>query len=210
MAVRLFSTLSVWASMPPVMRLPVAGSKATCPETNTKPWALMACEYGPMALGALVVETASRVKPLIVCLHDNLTTVCIDDTDESGSSKPQAHDSHPRSGRSDFVESLNIVNSGDLPQSSHDAFQVLHVLDVDHDVDGGPAVCGAGLDVADVGVIVADHGRKLLEHSGTVIAENRELHGVGGLAVGRGGLWWLGPFHCDAAVGLIHQIVDVR
>jgi hypothetical protein len=31
--------------------------------------ALIACEYGPIALGALGVETTSRVKPLIYFLR---------------------------------------------------------------------------------------------------------------------------------------------
>src|SRR5260370_38401916 len=51
--------------MLPEIRLPVAGSNATWPEMNTKPFALIACEYGPIALGALGVETASRVKVLM-------------------------------------------------------------------------------------------------------------------------------------------------
>src|SRR5438105_3526789 len=52
--------------MPPVIKLPVAGSNGTCPEMKTKPLALMAWEYGPMALGAFGVETTSRVKPLMI------------------------------------------------------------------------------------------------------------------------------------------------
>src|SRR5260370_15485530 len=81
-ALRFFSTCSVCCSMPPEMTLPVAGSKATWPEMKTKPLALMACEYGPMALGALGVETASRVKPLLTPSPKNLTTDCTDDTDK--------------------------------------------------------------------------------------------------------------------------------
>src|SRR5258707_15727781 len=30
---------------------PVLGSSATCPDRYTKPFALLACEYGPMGLG---------------------------------------------------------------------------------------------------------------------------------------------------------------
>src|SRR4029077_8242717 len=65
MADKFWSTRSVCASIPPSIKLPVAGSNATWPEINTKPFALMACEYGPIALGALGVETTSRVKPLM-------------------------------------------------------------------------------------------------------------------------------------------------
>src|SRR5205807_1995 len=65
MAERFFMTCSVCCSMPPVIRFPVAGSKATCPEINKNPLALMPWEYGPMALGALGVKTTSRDCPLI-------------------------------------------------------------------------------------------------------------------------------------------------
>src|SRR5262249_58904544 len=71
MAVRFFSTCSVCASIPPSIRFPVAGSNATWPEINTNPFALIACEYGPIALGAWVVETTSRVKPLMKPLFFN-------------------------------------------------------------------------------------------------------------------------------------------
>src|SRR6476660_7396919 len=64
-AERFLSTCSVCASMPPWIRFPVAGSSATWPEMKTNPFALIACEYGPIALGALGVETTSRVKPLM-------------------------------------------------------------------------------------------------------------------------------------------------
>src|ERR1700739_988221 len=36
-----------------------------CPEIKRNPLALIACEYGPIALGALGVETTSRVTLLI-------------------------------------------------------------------------------------------------------------------------------------------------
>src|SRR5258708_13393001 len=62
MAERFFSTCSVCCSMPPSIRLPVAGSKGTCPEIKTNPLVLMACEYGPIGLGALGLKTMSRVK----------------------------------------------------------------------------------------------------------------------------------------------------
>src|SRR6266404_5254125 len=78
MAVRFLSTCSVCASMPPVIRLPVAGSSGICPEINTKPFALMACEYGPMACGALEVETTSRVKPLMNVLQKSLSQIFAD------------------------------------------------------------------------------------------------------------------------------------
>src|SRR2546423_1100575 len=47
--------------MPPSTICIVAGSRAICPEQKMKPLALMACEYGPMACGAPLVATGSRV-----------------------------------------------------------------------------------------------------------------------------------------------------
>src|ERR1700733_7574936 len=41
----------------------VVGSVGICPETNTNPLALIACEYGPIACGASFVEITSRMKP---------------------------------------------------------------------------------------------------------------------------------------------------
>jgi hypothetical protein len=40
-----------------------------CPEIKRNPLALIACEYGPIALGALGVETTSRLKLLIEILR---------------------------------------------------------------------------------------------------------------------------------------------
>src|SRR5271154_2151144 len=47
----------------PVSALPVVGSNAVWPETNTNPLALMACEYGPIALGPLSVKITSLTAP---------------------------------------------------------------------------------------------------------------------------------------------------
>src|SRR5262249_33170011 len=60
---------SVCTRTSPSSTLPVAGSIATCPETNTNPLALMACEYGPMALGASLVAMTSfmRSRFLQIC-----------------------------------------------------------------------------------------------------------------------------------------------
>src|SRR5271165_934377 len=51
-----------WATSP-LTTCCVAGSSATCPETNTNPLALMACEYGPIALGPSLVAITSRMRP---------------------------------------------------------------------------------------------------------------------------------------------------
>src|SRR5713101_2538355 len=64
-AERFFITRSVCAATSPSITCCVAGSIATCPETNTKPLARIAWEYGPIALGALEVEITSRMALLI-------------------------------------------------------------------------------------------------------------------------------------------------
>src|SRR6266852_5023470 len=40
---------------------PVFGSSATCPETNKKPFARMACEYGPIGFAPRSVSTTSLI-----------------------------------------------------------------------------------------------------------------------------------------------------
>jgi hypothetical protein len=39
----------------------VEGSSGICPEANTSPFAFIACEYGPMAAGALPVWMRSFI-----------------------------------------------------------------------------------------------------------------------------------------------------
>src|SRR5512140_3688125 len=58
---RLASTCRVWASIPPSTRFPVAGFSPAWPEANTNGPALMACEYGPIGLGALGSTTTSLI-----------------------------------------------------------------------------------------------------------------------------------------------------
>src|SRR6267143_4903179 len=53
-------TRRVWVLMSWPTICPVRGSNAVCPETKTNPFALIACEYGPMACGAASVLTMSR------------------------------------------------------------------------------------------------------------------------------------------------------
>jgi len=48
-------TLSVCASIPPSTSSPVAGSIAIYPDVYKKPFIMIACEYGPIAFGAVSV-----------------------------------------------------------------------------------------------------------------------------------------------------------
>ena len=56
----LAKTRSVCARTSPSTTAPVDGSIGTCPDTNSRSPTLTACEYGPMAAGALGVLTAAR------------------------------------------------------------------------------------------------------------------------------------------------------
>src|ERR1041385_6179085 len=71
---------------------------------------------------------------------------------------------------SNFIQSLHIMYAGNLSQSCYHPLQVLHVFNVDYDVDRRLAICRARLNVADVGLIFADHSRKLLEHGRAIFA----------------------------------------
>src|SRR5687768_9429071 len=51
-------TRSVWASMPPVTKAPLAGSRGICPLANRKSPIRTATLYGPTALGAAAGEMA--------------------------------------------------------------------------------------------------------------------------------------------------------
>src|SRR5579859_2391176 len=86
----------------------------------------------------------------------------------------------PRGKRSwlDFTQALHVADTGNFSQAGHDAFEVLHILDINHHIDGRLAVGGAGLDVADVGVVVTDYGCELFQHSRPVIAKNSQLYGI--------------------------------
>src|SRR5579863_7002720 len=54
-ALRFSSTRAVCFATSPSTNCPVAGSNATCPDKNTNPPALIACEYGPIAFGPFSV-----------------------------------------------------------------------------------------------------------------------------------------------------------
>src|SRR5215470_15422921 len=100
----------------------------------------------------------------------------------------------------DFIQPLHVVDAGNLAQAAHHSFQVLDVFNIDHNVDGSPAVSRTGFNVADVGVIVADDGSKLLEHGRPVVTEDGQLDRISGFAGGGGGFRWLRPFDGNAAV----------
>src|SRR5258708_1131745 len=86
---------------------------------------------------------------------------------------------------------------------------MLHIFDINHHVNSRLTVGGAGLDVADIGVVVTDHGCELFQHSRAVVAKNSQLYRISGATLDYVALGRLRPFHGDAPVGLIHQIIHV-
>src|ERR1700735_613192 len=62
-ALRFSNVRTVCFAVSPSIGLPVVGSNAVWPETKTKPLALIACEYGPIALGPFSVEMISLTTP---------------------------------------------------------------------------------------------------------------------------------------------------
>jgi hypothetical protein len=61
----------------------------------------------------------------------------------------------------DLLQSLYIMNAGDLANSVDDSLQVLQVGDFEDYVDVGLSVFGACRNVTDIGVSVADDGGNL-------------------------------------------------
>src|SRR5437588_5605993 len=86
---------------------------------------------------------------------------------------------------------------------------MFHVIDIDNHIDDRLAVGSAGLDIANVGVVVADYGRKLFQHARTIVAKNRQLYWIFGAAFGGVLLGWFRPFYGDPPIGFIHQVGNV-
>src|SRR5258708_2716277 len=100
------STRSVCAPTSPATTCCVDGSMAICPDVKTNPFALTACEYGPIAWGASLVETTSRMKPPSLI---NANTW--------GRSQTML----------DLLQSLHFMHPGNLPQPGHDLFEVFEI-----------------------------------------------------------------------------------
>src|SRR5947209_11970480 len=109
----------------------------------------------------------------------------------------------------DFLLPLHIDDAGDLADSRNNPFQVLHIFDIDSNVDGSATIAGTDIHVADVGVVVADDGGDLLQHAGTIVAYQRQLHRIGRLRRTRNRSAGSAPTDIDAAVGFVHEIGHV-
>ena len=81
---------------------------------------------------------------------------------------------------------------------------MLHIRDLDGDVDGSPFVGGPSLHIQDIRPDFGNRRGDLGEHSGTIFRQDGQRHGIGFRGGGR-----TGPFDFDFAVGLVAQILNV-
>src|SRR5215207_7177331 len=104
------------------------------------------------------------------------------------------------------VDALHVEDAGHLADGGHDLVEVFEVEDLDRDLDAA-AVVGGDRRVrgADVGLDVLDGVRHVGDHAGAVLGDGEEFDGVGGLARAR-----VGPLDLDDALGVDHQLLDVR
>src|ERR1039458_9632739 len=109
--------------------------------------------------------------------------------------------------RLQLLHALHVAHAGDFAHAGYDALQVLEVGNVSYQVNPGVVFGGLGFDVTDVGVCVADDGRDLFQHAGTVIAVHRQLYRITSLPVRRSRI--LSPLDGDAPVRFVHQVGDV-
>ena len=54
---------------------------------------------------------------------------------------------------------MHVAYAGDLAETGDDAIEMANVIDFEDYIDGREAIDASCLDVADVGVVVADDGR---------------------------------------------------
>src|SRR6185312_6700980 len=92
---------------------------------------------------------------------------------------------------------------GDFFEAGKKLFQMLEVLNFEHNVHAGLAVSGLGVNVADVGFGVGHDCGDLLQHAEAVITEDREFYWI------RAGRIVARPFDINAALRLIHEIDNI-
>src|SRR5215204_2924813 len=104
------------------------------------------------------------------------------------------------------VDALHVEDAGHLADGGHDLVEVFEVEDFDRDLDAA-AVVGGDRRVrgADVGLDVLDGVRHVGDHARPVLGDGEEPDGVGGFARPR-----VGPLDLDDALGVDHQLLDVR
>src|SRR5437870_4375364 len=98
------------------------------------------------------------------------------------------------------------MHTGNLSHSGDDGFQMLQVQDIEHYVNIGLTIGGAGFDVPDIRFRVTDDCGDLFQHAPFVIAEKGQLDGVsGGCAV----FFIAGPLHVNPPLRLVEKVRDI-
>src|SRR5438067_7527005 len=100
--------------------------------------------------------------------------------------------------------SLHIQNTRNFADAGNNAVEVLHVFNIDGDIDIGAVIVGAHIHVADVGIVVADHRRELLQQASAIVTIDRQLHRISRLL--RANDFGFRPLNEDATVRFIHQV----
>src|SRR5580693_10644195 len=103
-----------------------------------------------------------------------------------------------------LLQSLYVVNPGNLAHAVDDVFQMLEVGNIENDIDVCLPIRAANLHIPDVGFGVADHGRYLFQHAESIVAKDGKLHGIRTRCA-----LIVRPFHIDAALRLIQEVDDV-
>src|SRR5260370_2169517 len=102
-------------------------------------------------------------------------------------------------------ESLDVAYARDAAHGGYQFFELCFVAHIDgHFHDAAIVIGGAlGFQAADVGVLVGQDARELIEHAGTIVGVDHDAHREGVL----GGA---GPLHFDFALHVVHQALYVR
>ena len=108
-----------------------------------------------------------------------------------------------------LLRPLHVAYTGEAAHALHQAGQLADVLCFDHEFDDRICIrTRARIDGADVCSFVADDRRQLFEHTGPVVAEDRNPDRVSCRTAG-GLVGMARPLDGDTAVGLIEQILNI-
>src|ERR1017187_344778 len=102
------------------------------------------------------------------------------------------------------LQALHVAHAGEAAHGAHQLLQVLFIAHVHGHLHqrASHLRLGFGFQAANVRVLIGEHGRDLVQHAGTVVCVDHNLHGEGV----RGAA---GPFHFDFALHVVHQVLHV-
>src|SRR6266853_356467 len=132
---------------------PVAGSIGTWPETKTRFPARIPWEYGPIAAGSSDVVTTRF--PALFSMGSLLGLI------------------YGSCGTDHFVDSIDTANG------CEDALEMLHIRDLDDQIDGAALIGGTRLDMNNIGTDFRDNCGNLREHAGSILGDDRQGNGIG-------------------------------